>query len=94
MNTDKITERNIIRILGFSKGTMLSKYLKIPLGVGQVKKASWKDLLDKMKQKLSSCVLHPLNLPSHLILVKTVMQAMPIYLLSILSAPKSVLWII
>ena len=41
MNIDKITQRNIIRILGFSKGTMPSKYLEIPLGVGHLKKASW-----------------------------------------------------
>ena len=49
------------------------------------------ELLDKMKQKLSSRVLQPLNFPSRLILVKTIMQAMPIYLFSVLSAPKSVL---
>ena len=73
MNTDRITQRNIIRIFGFTKGTVLSKYLRIPLGMGQLRKASWQDLLDRMKQKLSSWVLCPLNLPSHLILVKAIM---------------------
>ena len=94
MNTDIITQRNIIRILGFSKGIIPSKYLVIPPGMGQLKKASWQDLLDKMKKNLSNWVLRPLNLPSCLILVKAVMQAMPIYLFSILSALKSVLRII
>ena len=94
MKMDRITQRNIIRILGFLKGTMPSKYLGIPLGVGQLKKASWQDILDKMKQNLSSWVLLPLNLPSRLILVKVVMRAMPIYLFLILSALKLVLWAI
>ena len=90
MNMDKITHMNIIRILGFSKGTMPSKYLGIPLRVGQLKKNSWQDLLDKRKRRISSWVLLPLNLPSKLILVKVIMQAMPIYLFSILSSPKLV----
>ena len=44
-----------------------------------------------MKQKLTSWTLRPLNLPSRLVLIKSVLQAMPIYLFSILSAPKSIL---
>ena len=53
MNTTPIVQRNIVRILGFSQGVMPSKYLGVPLGVGKLKKASWQELLDKMKQKLS-----------------------------------------
>ena len=34
VNTIPATQRNILRILGFSRGTMPSKYLGIPLGVG------------------------------------------------------------
>ena len=44
-----------------------------------------------MKQKLSHWTLHPLNLPSRLVLIKAVLQAMPTYLFSILSSPKSIL---
>ena len=39
-------------IFGFTKGTMPSKYLRIPLGMGQLRKASSQDLLERMKQKL------------------------------------------
>ena len=70
---------------------MPSKYLGTPLGVGVLKKSSWQELLDQMKHRLSSWVLRPLYLPSWLVLVKAVLQAMPIYLFLILSAPKSVL---
>lgn len=44
-----------------------------------------------MKQRLSSWVIKPLNLPSRLVLLKFVLQEMPIYLFSILLAPKFVL---
>ena len=91
LNTTPATQRNIIRILGFSKGSLPSKYLGIPLEVERLKKMSWKKLLDRMKEKLSSWVFQPLNLPNKLILVKIVMQVMPIYLFSILSDPKSIL---
>ena len=53
MNIAPTTQRNIIWILGFSRGAMPSKYLGIPLGVGKLKKTSWHELLDKMKQRLS-----------------------------------------
>ena len=39
-NTPVVTERNIGRILGFSKGTMPSKYLGVPLGQGTIRKVS------------------------------------------------------
>ena len=91
VNTPPTTQRNILRILGFSKGAFPSKYLGIPLGLGRMQKESWQELLDRMKQKISSWVLRPLNLPSRLILVKSIMQAMPTYLFSILAAPKSIL---
>ena len=62
-NTSPLVERNIMRILGFSKGYFPSKYLGPPLGDG----------------------------PSKLILVKVVLQGMPLYLFSILATLKSVI---
>ena len=52
---------------------------------------SWKDLLDKLKQKLSLWTFRALNFRSTLILVNFVLQAMPLYLLSVLAAPKFVI---
>ena len=91
MNTTPIVQRNIARILGFSRGVMPLKYMGVPLGMGKLKKESWQEILDIMKQRLSSWVLRPLNLHSRLVLLKSVLQAMPIYLFSVFSAPKSVL---
>ena len=35
------TQRNILRILGFLKGSLPAKYLGIPLGLGRLYKLSW-----------------------------------------------------
>ena len=90
-NTPKIMKRNILRILGFSKGGLPSKYLRAPLVESTIRQVSWKDFLDKLKQKLSLWTFRALNFPSRLILVKSILHSMPLYLFSVLVAPKSVI---
>ena len=68
-----------------------TKYLGVPLGQGVIRKASRRDVLDMVKARWVSWVLKPLNLSGRLVMVKSVLQAMPMYLFSVLSAPKSVL---
>ena len=48
-------------------------------------------MLDKINKKLNLWTYRALNFPSRLILVKSVLQAMPIYLFSVLEAPKSII---
>ena len=91
LNTTPIVHRNIVRNLGFTKGTFPSKYLRVTLGVGTIKNVSWKDLLDRFKSRLSRWILHPLNIPSRMVLVKFVLQAMPIYLFFVSFSPKSII---
>ena len=40
VNTAPATQRNILQILDFSEGSLPSKYLGIPLGVGRLQKSS------------------------------------------------------
>ena len=91
LNTSPATQRNILYILGFAKGSFPSKYLGVPLGLRKLKRTFWLELLDRMKKKIVNSTLRPLKLPSMLVLLKSVLQAMPIYLFSVLSAPKSIL---
>eukprot|EP00253_Pinus_taeda_P009178 PITA_09178 len=68
-----------------------SKYLGDPLLDSAIKHASWRTLLDKLESRLSSWTFRSLNMAGRLILMKSVLQAMPLYLFSILAAPKWVL---
>ena len=49
VNTPPTTQRNILRVLGFSRGDLLSKYLCIPMGLGRLKIVEWQELLDRLK---------------------------------------------
>lgn len=84
-------QRNIARILGFTISKLPSSYLGAPLAAAAVKHSSWKTLLDKLESKLSLWTFRALNIASRLVLIKSVLQAMPLYLFSILAAPKWVL---
>eukprot|EP00253_Pinus_taeda_P006105 PITA_06105 len=90
-NTPPSTQRTIARILGFTISHLPSKYLGAPLSDSAIKQESWRTLLDKLDSKLSSWTFRALNLAGRLVLIKSVLQAMPLYLFSILAAPKGVL---
>lgn len=85
------TQRNIARILGFTISKLPSSYLAAPLAAATVKHSSWKTLLDKLESNLALWTFWALNISSRLVLIKSVIQAMPLYLFSILEAPKWVL---
>ena len=90
-NTPLSTQRNIFRILGFKAAKLPSKYLGAPLTDSTLKHSPWRELLTKLELRLSQWTLHMLNLAGCLVLIKFVLQAMPLYLFSVLTAPKWVL---
>ena len=90
-NTPRITKRNILRILEFSEGSLPSKYLGTPMAESTIKLVSWKELLDKINKNISLWTFIALNFLSRLILVKSVLQAMTMYLFSVMAAPKSII---
>jgi len=90
-HTPAATQRNIVIILGYSIATLPSKYFGAPLLDLAIKHASWKTLIDKLESRLSSWIFRSLNMASRHILIKSVLQAMPLYVFSILAAPKWVL---
>ena len=90
-NTPLTTRRNISRILGFKATNIPSKYLGVPLTDLALKHSSWKGLLTKLDLCLSQWTLRTINLAGHLVLIKSVLQAMSLYLFSVLATPKWVL---
>lgn len=90
-HTPAFTQKNIARILGFMIAVLPSKYLGAPLLYSVIKHTSWRTLIDQLETRLSSWTFRSLNISSRLILIKSILQAMPLYLFSILVAPKWVL---
>eukprot|EP00253_Pinus_taeda_P031538 PITA_31538 len=90
-NTLVPTQKAIGRILGFTIASLPSKYLGAPLMASALKHSSWKHLLEKLETRLSLWTYRALNMASRLVLIKAVLHSMPLYLVSILAAPKWVL---
>jgi hypothetical protein len=90
-NTPPQIQRHISDLLGFKRSSLPSKYLGIPLIDNALKNSSWDLLLSSFSKRLSSWTFRVLNLPSRLILLKAVLQALPIYAFSALAAPKFIL---
>eukprot|EP00253_Pinus_taeda_P029767 PITA_29767 len=90
-NTPPSTQRAISRILGFTITSLPSKYLGAPLMSSALKHSSWNNLLEKLEVRLLLWTHRALNMASRIVLIKAVLQSMPLYLFSILSAPKWVL---
>jgi hypothetical protein len=90
-NTPLSIQLHITEILGFTRSSLPSKYLGIPLLDKSLKNISWESLLTSFSKRLSSWTYHALNLPSRLILLKSVLQALPVYTFSALTAPNFIL---
>ena len=90
-HTPALTQSAIARITGFSIASLPSKYLGAPLTDSAIKHASWKFILEKLEACLSSWTYRALNMASRLVLVKAVLQVMPLYLFSVLATPNWVL---
>jgi hypothetical protein len=87
-NTPIQIQRHIMQLLGFTRSILPSKYLGLPLIDNPLRNTSWEDLLSNFRKKLASWTFRSLNLPGRLILLKSVLQALPIYAFSALAAPN------
>ena len=65
-------------------------YLGIPLGANMKKAASWKQVLDKVQQRLKSWKSSSLSKAGRLIMIKSVLNSLPIYYLSLFKIPRKV----
>ena len=91
LNTNIAIERNISRILGFQRDSLPSKHLGIPLTAKPLHKSIWEPVLNKMQDKVKKWTFRSLNLAGRLILTKVILQAILVFFLLALPAPKGVL---
>lgn len=87
-HTPPVVKTAVARILGFLVASIPSTYLGTPMIASSIKHSAWRRLLEKIKQRLNRWTYRSLNIASRVVLIKAVLQAMPLYLFSILAAPK------
>eukprot|EP00253_Pinus_taeda_P011126 PITA_11126 len=90
-HTPPVVKHAVAWILGFPIATLPSKYLGALLISSAIKHPSWRILIEKLESRLNLWTYRTLNMASRVVLIKAVLQAMTLYLFSILAAPKWVL---
>jgi len=90
-NTHISIQRNILGILSFQRELLPSKYLGVPLTTKPLHKSIWELVINKLRDKVKKWTYRFLNLAGRLVLTKAIPQSIPIFMLSILPAPESVL---
>jgi hypothetical protein len=90
-NTSPAIQVHISKILGFQRISLSSKYLIYPLIENGLLNSSWGDILSIMNNNFANWSFRSLNVVGKLVLLKSILHAMTIYLFSSLAAPKLIL---
>ncbi|KAK1400944.1 hypothetical protein POM88_000549 [Heracleum sosnowskyi] len=65
-------------------------YLGVPIGNSHKKKAFWNPVVQKVENRMASWKAESLNEPGRLVLIKSVLDGLPVYLMSLFRLPKGV----
>jgi hypothetical protein len=90
-NTNPAIQRNLANILGFEFKSLPTKYLGIPLIEKAYKMSTWEGIVNKLQDQVKNWTYRSLNLAGRLILTKSVLQAIPTFMMSIFPTPKGIL---
>jgi hypothetical protein len=90
-NMPTTVQRHISHLLDIPRCSLPSKYLGLPLTDSVAHNTSWNSLILSISNRLSSWTFRTLNLPMRLVLLKSVLQAIPTYMFSSLEAPQTVI---
>ncbi|XP_042980144.1 uncharacterized protein LOC122310314 [Carya illinoinensis] len=83
--------RRILRTTGFSEGTTPFNYLGIPIVAGRLLMAHFEGIINRVRDHIEGWKTRLLSSGARLILLKQVLQSIPIHCLSILHTPKGVI---
>eukprot|EP00253_Pinus_taeda_P028254 PITA_28254 len=89
-NTVEPIKNHLTRVLRYRKGDLPTKYLGTMLDSSTLKIGNWKNILDKIMKRLENWTFCALNLAARVVLLKATIQAIPIYPLSVMAAPKGI----
>eukprot|EP00253_Pinus_taeda_P017089 PITA_17089 len=81
---------HLIRLLGFRRGEFPTKYLGNMLDFTSKRLKNWQGILDKMRNRVANWAFRNLNMAGRIVLVKSVLQAIPIYPLLIMAVPLGI----
>ncbi|XP_072074455.1 uncharacterized protein [Arachis hypogaea] len=90
VNCEKEWVTHACGVLGCKEAVLPVRYLGISLGANPRLVKTWKPIIDKVEEKLSLWKTKVLNKAGKLVLIKSVLNSLPIYYLSLYKMPKAV----
>eukprot|EP00253_Pinus_taeda_P001855 PITA_01855 len=89
-NTEEPVKNHLTRVMGYRIGALPTKYLGTMLDTSTLKIGNWKNITEKIMKRLDNWTFRALNLAARVVLLKATIQAIPIYPLSVMAAPKGI----
>lgn len=94
VNVDKGWVQEVARFLNCKVGLFPFIYLGLPVGADAWRKSTWQHVLEKIRGRLSAWNSKFLSLGGEIVLLKSVLHALPIYYLSFFKAPEGIIDVI
>lgn len=89
-NTPESIKVHLTKTLGYRRGEIPTKYIGKYLALNPTRVSNWYHTIDKLKHRLESWSLRMLNIARRIFLSKSILKAIPIYPLSIMTTPKGI----
>ncbi|XP_016178480.1 uncharacterized protein LOC107620903 [Arachis ipaensis] len=91
INCDDQWVQRMCRVLGYKVASLPVKYLGISLGTNPRLVKTWKLIIEKVEEKLRIWKAKVLNKADKFVLIKFVLNNLPVYYLSLYKMPKAVM---
>ncbi|XP_021996007.1 uncharacterized protein LOC110893197 [Helianthus annuus] len=91
VGTDDIEVDNMMEVLGCKRGDFPFVYLGIQVGVNMSRISNWNMVIEVIKRRLESWKARTLSIAGRLVLIKAVLENLPIYYLSLYQTPVAVI---
>ncbi|XP_071729272.1 uncharacterized protein [Rutidosis leptorrhynchoides] len=89
VNSDEIN--HVASRLNCKVGSFPFTYLGLPIGEKMSKRKNWDIIVEKIKSRLSSWKMRSLSSGGRIVLIKSILNSLPLYFFSLFRAPKCVL---
>ncbi|XP_016173257.1 uncharacterized protein LOC107615734 [Arachis ipaensis] len=90
INCEEQWVERMCNLLDCKGDALLVKYLGISLGANLMLVKTWKPIIEKVEEKLSLWKAKVLNKAGKLVLIKSVLNSLPVYYLSLFKMPKAI----
>ncbi|GMJ13498.1 hypothetical protein HRI_005019000 [Hibiscus trionum] len=88
-NVSDETRSRVVQIFGVSQTSSVEKYLGLPSVIGRNKRQAFIGLGERMSSKINNWAIRPLSQGGKEVFIKAVLQAIPVYTMSVFLLPKT-----